>query len=102
MSSIYDYKKDEMRPLKEKRCLCCGKIMNYDLDSSTEIDAENYQRELNSCHQDLQAKFSNILDLFMRLAQEFGNFDIAINELKRTIGNNSKENNKTEKLLIKK
>ena len=102
-STIYDFKINNKRNLKSKKCLCCGKIMTYDLDSEFEINAENYQKEYNSSHSGLEIKYLNILDEFMECAREFGNFDLAVNELKNRLENTLiHDNYENERLIIKK
>ena len=103
MSNIYDPKRESMVRLRYKRCLCCGKIMTYDIDSPLEINAENYQAEYNSSHTGLEMKYLNILNEFMECARKFKTFDIAINELKNRLENNLIHDNcENGRLIIKK
>lgn len=68
-----------------KRCLCCGKYLNYSINLPYEIDAREYKFELNDNQESLDAKFYDILERFSHYATSYDKLDEIIPKFKKLI-----------------
>ena len=101
-SNVFDYKNDTMVPLKYSRCICCGKIMTYEISDINSINAEEYRSEYNTCYNGLEFKYMNLLNEFLELFKEFSDIDIIVKQFRNNVENNFEFNNMRKKKQITK
>ena len=91
-------------PVMYRKCILCGYNMPYDYDLEYEIDATNYEPELNENYIDLNKKYVHILDSFKDFcnSRALDNEDAVLNDFKIFIENNGFVRPKTKARKAKK
>ena len=77
-------------PVIYRKCILCGCDMSYNHDLDFEIDATNYEAELNDDYESLNKKYIHIIDKFKDHcnSRAFEDKDVVLNDFKIYIENN--------------
>ena len=88
-SKIFDHNEDRFVPMKIQRCLCCGKLLPFDLENSKSIDCIKYIENTDNItdYKILNRKYFELLDKFALIARGCNSKEETIENFREMIKN---------------